>query len=229
MVLLQAGFQSHYVGVAHHKVILNESGACFSIMNKLPGWLSSMKSALDFIPCIFLRLVAFFWTESIFHTCMFFSAVESPSHIGWLPKNLGENQSLKKADEWWQLMSIAPVILCDTWRDDSDSIPDSIPPMPPNTKHVISHSRNTLGLYQAAIFLCYSQEFLVQHCCHLLSLGVELHINHHSSMNFFAQIKLFEPVYASWLFAFKHSNGMLECIKHNGYDRGEMEVTLIYN
>jgi hypothetical protein len=143
-------------------------------------------------------------------------------------------------------MSIAPIALWDIWWDNHDKIPDAEPPLPPHSTRKISHSRNTSRLYQAAIFLCCAirilacktitmnevksgQEFLQLHCRLLLDLRVHLHINHHASMHFLAQFKLFGPIYAWWLFAFERFNGMLEKIKHNGHEGGEMEVTLLRN
>jgi hypothetical protein len=141
-------------------------------------------------------------------------------------------------------MSIAPVILWNIWRDQNDKIPDAEPALPPNATRNISHSCNTSKLYQAALLLCCAirilacktitlnearvgQEYLVLHSRLLLSLGVNLHINHHSSMHYFDQIKRFGPVYAWWLFTFERFNGILERIKHNCHDGGEMEVTLL--
>jgi hypothetical protein len=195
-----------------------------------------------------------------FENCI--NRIQWPSHIGRLPKNvslflqfymalelplqLGENQSLKKADEWRRLMNIAPVVLWEVWHDENDEIPNAEPPLPPSTARVILHSRNTSQLFQAALFLCCAirilackklsmneaktgQEFLVLHCRLLLSLGVRLHINHHACMHFLPQFKRFGPVYSWWLFAFERFNGMLEKIKHNGHDGGEMELTLLRN
>ena len=52
--LLQASFQSRSAGKTRQAVILKTSGARFSIMNTVAGWLPSTKSALDFMHCIFL-------------------------------------------------------------------------------------------------------------------------------------------------------------------------------
>ena len=159
---------------------------------------------------------------------------------------LGENQSLKKADEWCCLMSTAPVLLWEVWRGTTNEIPDTEPPMPPNSKRVIKHSHSPLKIYQAALYLCCAirilacktitrnqaqagQDSLQLHSQLLIRLGAKLHINHHSSLHYLAQIKLFGPVYAWWLFAFERFNGLLEKIRHNGHDGGAMEVTLLRN
>lgn len=143
-------------------------------------------------------------------------------------------------------MSIAPVLLWEVWRDQDDDVPNQEPALPPSASRVIGHSRNTSKLLHAALFLCCAirilackkislneaqvgQEYLVLHGRLLLELGAVLHINHHASMHFLAQIKLFGPVYAWWLFAFERFNGMLEKVKHNGHNSGEMEVTLLRN
>lgn len=73
------------------------------------------------------------------------------------------------------------------------------------------------------------QEFLAQFCRALLALGVPLAINHHLSLHFYDMIRLFGPIYAWWLFAFERFNGMMEKVKHNGHDGGQMEVTLLRN
>jgi len=61
--LVQAGFQSRGAGKARQAVILKTAGARFSVMNTLPGWLPSTKSALDFMHCIFLGLLPLFICE----------------------------------------------------------------------------------------------------------------------------------------------------------------------
>jgi hypothetical protein len=54
MELLKAGFQSQNAGLNRQAVILRKTGARFSVMNLVAGWLPSTKSALDFMHCIFL-------------------------------------------------------------------------------------------------------------------------------------------------------------------------------
>lgn len=191
------------------------------------------------------------------------NSVQWPSHITRLPKNvswvglwrspdnshvfkLGENQSLKKADKWRRLLSIIPVLLWWSWKDDDNQIPDSTPPLPPNPKAIPEHSRNYLSLYNAILLLCagirilasrtitmaqahVGQEFLRQYCLRCLDLGIHLVINHHLAMHYEDMIKLFGPIYGWWLFAFERFNGMLEKVNHNGHDGGRMELTLLRN
>ncbi|KZT19841.1 hypothetical protein NEOLEDRAFT_1151707 [Neolentinus lepideus HHB14362 ss-1] len=52
------------------------------------------------------------------------NSVRWPSHVTRLLKNLGENQSLKKADEWQRLLHITPILLWWVWKDTSDEVPD---------------------------------------------------------------------------------------------------------
>jgi hypothetical protein len=158
---------------------------------------------------------------------------------------LGENQSLKKADEWRRLLTITPVILWWAWRDANDEIPDTEPPLPPNTV-APDFSRNRRSLYQAILFLCTGvrilasrtismaqartgQSFLAHYCLECLQLRIPLTINHQASMHTADMIKKFGPVYAWWLFAFERFNGMLERVHHNGHDGGRIELTLLRN
>ncbi|KAE9397322.1 hypothetical protein BT96DRAFT_941038 [Gymnopus androsaceus JB14] len=56
--------------------------------------------------------------------------------LGWRlsrqTAQLGENQSLKKADEWRCLLIVTPVLLWIAWRDPNDTIPDTEPAVSPN-------------------------------------------------------------------------------------------------
>jgi hypothetical protein len=159
---------------------------------------------------------------------------------------MGENQSLKKADEWRRLLTITPVLLWWCWKGENDEIPDAAPPISSNEKITTTHSRNCQSIYSAVLLLCagvrilatrkislaqaqIGQDFLAQYCRLCLALGISLVINHHLSMHFFKMIVRFGPVYAWWLFAFERYNGMLEKINHNGHDSGRMELTLMRN
>jgi hypothetical protein len=159
---------------------------------------------------------------------------------------MGENQSLKKADEWRRLLTITPVLLWWCWKGENDEIPDAAPPISSNEKITTTHSRNCQSIYSAVLLLCagvrilatrkislaqaqIGQDFLAQYCRLCLALGISLVINHHLSMHFFEMIVRFGPVYAWWLFAFERYNGMLEKINHNGHDGGRMELTLMRN
>lgn len=159
-------------------------------------------------------------------------------------RQLGENQSLKKADEWRRLLVVTPVILWFSWKDDNGKIPDSEPPVSANENITTTHSRNRKSLYDVILLLCVGvrklstkrismaqanegQSYLAFYCQRLLALGVELTINHHLSMHFASMIKLFGPVYSWWLFPFERFNGMLEKVNLNGHDGGRMELTML--
>jgi hypothetical protein len=71
------------------------------------------------------------------------------------------------------------------------------------------------------------QMYLKMYCLQMMALSVVLTVNHHLMMHFYYQIKLFGPIYAWWLFAFKRFNGMLEKVNHNGHDGGRIELTLL--
>lgn len=177
---------------------------------------------------------------------MYVVAVHTQTFTNPYNIQLGENQSLKKADEWRRLLTITPVLLWWAWKDDDDEIPDSAPPIPPNAKHVPEHSRNCKSLYDTILLLCagvrilasrtitmaqahLGQNFLLQYCQRCLDLKIHLVINHHLSMHYIKMIKRFGPVYGWWLFAFERFNGMLEKVNVNGHDGGRMEVTLLRN
>ncbi|KAF8968602.1 hypothetical protein BDZ97DRAFT_1916035 [Flammula alnicola] len=151
-----------------------------------------------------------------------------------------------KADEWRRLLTVTPVVLWCSWRDETDAIPNAEPPVSPGEKIHTKHSRNMRSLYDAALLLCAGvrllsmktitmaqaiagQTYLSNYCLRMLLLGVELTINHHLGMHFADMIALYGPVYAWWLFAFERFNGMLEKVNHNGHDGGRIELTMLRN
>ena len=159
---------------------------------------------------------------------------------------LGQNQSLKKADEWRRLLTITPILLWWCWKNDQDKIPNTLPPLPAGAVNVPDHSRNMLNIYSAVLFLCAAvciiasrsismaqaqlgQQFLNRYLTACLELGIHLVINHHMSVHYVAMIKLWGPIYSWWLFAFERFNGMLECVNTNGKDSGRAELTLMRN
>lgn len=159
---------------------------------------------------------------------------------------MGENQSLKKANEWWWLIAITPVLLWVLWCNDFDIIPDSAPPISPAGKITMTCSQNWQSLYQAILLLCASvqlfatckilmaqaqqaQQFMAQYCHACIHLRIMLIINHHLSHHFCDMIKRFGPVYSWCLFAFEQFNEMLEKVNHNGHDSRHMELTLVQN
>ncbi|KAG2129521.1 hypothetical protein BD769DRAFT_1627963 [Suillus cothurnatus] len=261
--MLHQSFYSKDATPACQEAILRDHGVRFSILNVISGWLPSRKSALDFMHCIFLGIISHLFMRVLFGGYMLsgmggvnspkqcfediINAVRWPSHVTRLPKNicLGENQSLKKADEWCRLLTITPVILWWSWRDANDKIPDTEPPLPPNIV-APDFSCNCHSLYKAIPFLCTGvrilashtismaqartgQSFLAHYCLECLQLRIPLTINHQASMHTADMIKKFGPVYAWWLFAFEQFNGMLECVHHNGHDGGWIELTLLWN
>ncbi|KAG1736380.1 hypothetical protein EDD22DRAFT_982388 [Suillus occidentalis] len=259
--MLHQSFYSKDATPARQEAILRDHGVRFSILNVISGWLPSRKSALDFMHCIFLGIISHLFMRVLFGGYMLsgmgginslkrqfediINAVRWPSHVTRLPKNLGENQSLKKADEWCCLLTITPVILWWAWRDANDEIPDTEPPLPPNTV-APDFLCNRRLLYKAILFLCTGvqiltsrtismaqartgQSFLAHYYLECLQLRIPLTINHQASMHTADMIKKFGPVYAWWLFAFERFNGMLERVHHNGHDGGWIELTLLWN
>ncbi|KDQ50102.1 hypothetical protein JAAARDRAFT_63386 [Jaapia argillacea MUCL 33604] len=242
--------------------ILDNYGVRWSILNILASWLPATKCALDFMHNIFLGVISHLFMQVLFSGYMFSGAGSAnsqkqrfedlinsilwPSHVTRLPKNMGENQSLKKADEWHCLLHFTPMLLWWSWKDQNDAIPDAKPLLPHNTKHTPTHSRNYKALYSAILLLCNAvrvlalpkismaqarigQEFYTLFCCRLISLNVHLITNHHMGMHYVDMIKLFGPVYGWWLFGFERFNGMLEKVNHNGHNGRQMELTLLQN
>ncbi|KAL0564444.1 hypothetical protein V5O48_017603 [Marasmius crinis-equi] len=242
--------QKFYAKKEPHRVdeILARHGVQFSALDWILGWHPSKQTALDFMHCVFLgedlllwssRIVVWLFTRILFNGHMFYGAgphsgrqrfedavnsIKWPSHITRVPKNLGENQSLKKADEWRNLLTVTPVILWLSWRNlNNNNIPDTEPPVAPSEVIKAKHSRKRKSLYDIILMLCAGVQILsmrkisihearagVAHisnyCRGLLLLGAELSINHHLAMHFLAMFKLFGPVYTWWLFAYKRFN-----------------------
>ncbi|KAF5380388.1 hypothetical protein D9615_004710 [Tricholomella constricta] len=247
--LLRQAFSAKISSTRRQNKILKDYGVRWSVLNVLANWFPSSKTALDFMHNIFLGLICHFFSQVLFAAHMFSGAGgnDSPKQrFEDLINRMGENQSLKKADEWCRLLTITPVLLWYSWRDVNDSIPNSAPHISPNEKITTTHSRSRRELYSASLLLCVGvrllatrtitlsqarlgQEFLVQFCHACLGLGISLVINHHLSTHFFDMIRRFGPIYGWWLFAFERFNGMLEKVNHNGKDGGKMEVTLLRN
>ncbi|KAH9940309.1 hypothetical protein B0H21DRAFT_697685, partial [Amylocystis lapponica] len=258
--MLKHAYRAKDVGPRRENAILRDHGVRWTIMNILAGWLPASKTVLDFMHNIFLGIIAHLFMEILFKGYMFsgsggnnsakqrfedtINSVRWPSHVTRLPKNLGENQSLKKADEWRRLLTITPIVLWASWKDENDKIPATEPPIPPNAKYRPAHSRICSDIYSAVLLLCagvrilasrkismsearVGQNFLVQYCRRLKGFGTDLTINHHLSTHFAHFIKLFGPVYGWWLFAFERFNGLLEKVHINGHDGGRMELTLL--
>ncbi|KAE9404131.1 hypothetical protein BT96DRAFT_989625 [Gymnopus androsaceus JB14] len=260
--MLKQKFYSKDAPIPRQSTILKNHGVRFSAFDWIPGWRPSRQTALDFMHCIYLGVVAFFWTRVLFATHMFpgangvnsakqhfedaINSIQWPSHITRFPKNLGENQSLKKADEWRRLLTVTPVLLWIASRNPDDTIPDTEPAVSPNERITTTHSRRRLSLYKAVLFLCVAvrllatkknsvdqanagQTYFAHYCLALLALGVELTVNHHLAMHFSWMIKIYGPVYSWWLFAFERFNGLLEKMKNNGHDGGRVELTILRN
>ena len=160
---------------------------------------------------------------------------------------MGENHSLKKADEWRRLAAILPFVLWACWRDDNDELPEQSPiGIPSNAKHSPHFTRNPKKIFHAALLLSVGcnvlasqsitkdaaeqgQGYIQQFCRLCLSLGVPMVPNHHMAMHYARLISLYGPVYAWWLFAFERFNGLLESVNTNGHANGVMELTLARN
>ncbi|KAH9922163.1 hypothetical protein B0H21DRAFT_701295 [Amylocystis lapponica] len=241
--MLKHAYRAKDVGPRRENAILRDHGVRWTIMNILAGWLPASKTVLDFMHNIFLGIIAHLFMEILFKGYMFsgsggnnsarfedtINSVRWPSHVTRLPKNLGENQSLKKADEWRRLLTITPIVLWASWKDENDKIPATEPPIPPNAKYRPAHSRICSDIYSAVLLLCAGVRILASRKISMSEarFGADLTINHHLSTHFAHFIKLFGPVYGWWLFAFERFNGLLEKVHINGHDGGRMELTLL--
>ncbi|KAL7282470.1 hypothetical protein ACG7TL_003941 [Trametes sanguinea] len=174
------------------------------------------------------------------------NSVQWPSGIGRLPKNLGENHSLQKADQWRCWCNITPTILWLIWRDQNDKIRLSAPPIPAQSNSPPGFRRSLSEIYKYMLYLSTAerllarkaitleivrrgQRYLRKYCLGLLDLGVHLVINHHMAMHYERVFPAFGPAYGWWLFGFERCNGDQENVNHNGHDGGEMELTLMRN
>ncbi|KAF9060780.1 hypothetical protein BDP27DRAFT_1385475 [Rhodocollybia butyracea] len=210
----------------------------------IPGWRPSKQTVLDFMHAIYLGANCTNSAKQHFEDAI--NSIQWPTHITRLPKNLGQKQSLKKADKWRRLLTVTPIILWCAWRNPNDTIPDTEPPVLSNEQIKTTHSRRRLSLYNAVLYLCVAvqllstkkismsqanigQTYFAHYCLSLLRLGVTLIINHQLAMHFSTMIKMFGPVYGWWLFAFERFNGVLEKVKLNGHDGGQVELTMLRN
>ncbi|KAJ3862239.1 hypothetical protein EV359DRAFT_83519 [Lentinula novae-zelandiae] len=109
--------------VPRQSAILKKHGVRFSAFDWIPGDLSMSQGSLMSDETI-VGVVAFLWTQILFAAHMFpgangskhcfeniINSVRWPTHITQLSKNLGENQSLKKVDEWCRLLTVTLIIL----------------------------------------------------------------------------------------------------------------------
>ncbi|KAK0429946.1 hypothetical protein EV421DRAFT_1669536, partial [Armillaria borealis] len=125
--LLQHAFRSCDAPIQCQNQILKDYGIWWSTVNLLPDWLPVKKTALDFMHAVFLGIIMYLFMQVLFAAYMFLgfggqdlakqqfedciNSIHWRSHITRLPKNMGENQSLKKADEWQHLITMTPVLL----------------------------------------------------------------------------------------------------------------------
>ncbi|EAU82786.2 hypothetical protein CC1G_10905 [Coprinopsis cinerea okayama7 len=255
--LLKQKFYSRNSSSARQATILEDHGVRWAMFDALPGWKPATQTVLDFMHAIYLGVVAWLFTRLLFGAHMFpgqlkrrfenvINGIQWPSHATRLPKNLGENPSLKKADEWRRLLTVTPPVLWYAWMDPDGTIPDTEPPLPPNATLKTAHSRKRASLYVIILLLCAAirllstrtismsqaetgQAYLSSYCIKMLHLGAKLSPNHHFAMHLATMIKRFGPVYAWWLFAFERFNGLLEKVNTNGHDGGRIELTLLRN
>ncbi|KAF8147206.1 hypothetical protein B0H34DRAFT_642700, partial [Crassisporium funariophilum] len=245
-LMLTSAFFSREALPQRQSAILKNHGVCWSVMNDIPNSGPVLHTALDFMHNVFLGVIAHFFTAVLFAAHMLpgagginsaknrfenlINSIRWPSHVTQLPKNMGENHSLKKADEWRCLLTVTPVLLWYTWRDDHDDLPDSAPTISPNKKISTNHSRNRRKLYKAALLLCAGVRLPATRTITLLQAqAVLLVINHHLSIHLYDMVRLYGPVYGWWLFAFERFNGMFEKVNHTGHDGSQMESTLLRN
>lgn len=102
--LLKQAFISRDATTSRQNQILKDHGIRWSVMNMIPNWEPSSKTALDFMHNIYLGLIAHFFTLVLFAAHMFpgrggnnsgkqrfetfINEFRWPSHITRLPKNV---------------------------------------------------------------------------------------------------------------------------------------------
>ncbi|KZV89382.1 hypothetical protein EXIGLDRAFT_771823 [Exidia glandulosa HHB12029] len=241
--------------------LFKKFGVRWTIFNTLPGWGPRSKQVLDFMHAFYLGNVSHFWSNIVVHGYLisnvggasspmrrferFMNKIRWPGHIGRLPKNLGENQSLQKADQWRRLLTVLPVGLFVAWADENDEIPLGAPPVPPNAKRTVSFTRDLSQTYSSLLSLAVAGRILPSHaisvaqgrtggdyyrsyCTSLLDLGIKLRPNNHWTTHVPEEvIARFGPIPGTWLFPFERYNGYLERVTLNGHDGGVMELTLM--
>ncbi|CDO69927.1 hypothetical protein BN946_scf184836.g1 [Trametes cinnabarina] len=239
------------------KAIFEEHGQRWSQLFELPGWMPS-GCAIDFMHNFYLGIakemyMAFLVRGHLLNKDMWrrleelVNAIQWPSGIGRLPKNLGENHGFAKADQWRRWVNIQCTILWSLWGDDTDMIRRNAPQPPRNAKDVEDFDRSDLTeIYEVFLFASVAERILasksisaedvrrghsyLRRCCHrMLALGIHLLPNHHLAMHYPEIFRLFGPVYAWWLYAHERFNGMQEKVRTNGKGDGEMELTLTRN
>lgn len=184
-----------------------------------------------------------------------------PSGIGRLPTNvssflltnsclfiticlqLGDDNSLPKADQWRRLSSIHPVVLWVCWKDQRSRIKKVAPTVPANAKTQPKFRRNLPAIYNLVLYLSVAerilaskamsvndvdrgQRYLQLYCQGLHKIGAHQTINNHLAMHYSLVFRRFSPAYATWLFGFERFNGVLENVNLNGHGGGEMEYSL---
>ncbi|KAG1734770.1 hypothetical protein EDD22DRAFT_852445 [Suillus occidentalis] len=173
--MLRQSFYSKDATQARQDAILKDFGVRWSILNLISGWLPSKKSVLDFMHAIFLGIISHLFMCILFGGYMLsgIRGTNSPKRrFEEIINALGENQSLKKADEWCRLLTVTPVVLWWSWRDENDEIPDKEPPLPPNT--VFTFFPPALSPWRR---LRVGQSFISHYCLESLQLRVPLTIN----------------------------------------------------
>ncbi|KAJ2982401.1 hypothetical protein NUW54_g10758 [Trametes sanguinea] len=239
------------------KAIFEEHGQRWSQLFELPGWMPS-GCAIDFMHNFYLGIakemyMAFLVRGHLLNKDMWHrleelvNAVQWPSGIGRLPKNLGENHGFAKADQWRRWVNIQCTILWSLWGDDADMIRSNAPRPPRNAKDVEDFDRSDLAeIYEIFLFASVAERILasksisaedvqrghsyLRRCCQrMLALGIHLLPNHHLAMHYPEIFRLFGPVYAWWLYAHERFNGIQEKVRTNGKGDGEMELTLTRN
>ncbi|KIJ59512.1 hypothetical protein HYDPIDRAFT_100577 [Hydnomerulius pinastri MD-312] len=235
------------------KDILDTHGVRYSILNELPGWLPRRRSPIDFMHNFYALVKRFLFDvitdghllDSAGWT-LFQDTINSiiwPTGIGRLPKNLGDDHALPKADQWRRLSSIYPFVLWICWRDQNDKIKASAPPVPASAKPQPSFRRDLSSIYKLSLYLSVAerilaskaisvdeldcgQTYLQLYCQGLQALGVHQTINSHLAMHYSVVFRQYGPAYATWLFGFERFNGVLESVNLNGHSGGEMEYSL---
>ncbi|KAG1888095.1 hypothetical protein F4604DRAFT_1674518 [Suillus subluteus] len=103
--LLRQSFYSRNANPIWQKAIHDDHGVCWSILNLIAGY------------ALHISCYAYGDLQGVMAHLFIVNITTF--------RQLGENQSLKKADKWRRLLIITPVLLWWSWKDENDDMPDS--------------------------------------------------------------------------------------------------------
>ncbi|CUA70797.1 U3 small nucleolar RNA-associated protein 6 homolog [Rhizoctonia solani] len=233
--------------------IAKEYGIRWSVLNELPGWKPHASAPFDPMHCLYLGIVNRLWCDVIEDGYLLSTSQKAvfesflldlrwPSQIGRLPSPTTTGLNRRKADEWRRLISILPIALWISWRNEVDEIPNAAPPVPAQVSKKPTFTRNLPEIWECVVYLTASirlftswiayrpdieraQSYMAYYCQGLLRLLVRLQPNHHYALHLLQYFDAYGPCYAWWLFPYERFNGILEDVELNGHS-DDMDTSL---